>query len=92
MIDHVRPALRVPPIEYAIERLFASALLDPDLAERLVREPGPTAVAFGLTSQDAARIAELKGSDLRSLAGAVSDRLYGRSVQEEVRSAAAAIS
>ncbi len=67
----------VPPVEQGIERLLGTAFLDRELARRLLRDPGPTALAFGLSATEAARIADLRAVDLVAFARALSSRLYG---------------
>jgi hypothetical protein len=67
----------IPPVEQSIERLLGSAFLDGDVARRLLREPGPTALSFGLSPAEAALIGDLRAVDLVAFARALSARLYG---------------
>lgn len=59
------------------ERLIGAAVVDPDLKRSLLRDPGGTAVQFGISTADAALVADISALDLRSFAAALLPRLYG---------------
>ncbi len=68
--------LRHEPYGGAYERLMGAALVDPILRSALLHAPCATAVAFGLTQEEAAVVDGIVATDLQSFARALLPRLY----------------
>jgi hypothetical protein len=67
----------LPPIQNDLERPLGLAVLDAELAQRLLRDPASTALAFGASAVEAALIRDIRVPDLESFARDMSSRLYG---------------
>ncbi len=60
-----------------IERLIGTALVDATVRRTLLRDPRRAALEFGLAAADAAIVADIHATDLRTFAQALLPRLYG---------------
>ncbi len=67
-----------------IERLIGTALVDATVRRTLLRDPRRAALEFGLPITDAAIVADIRATDLRSFAQAVLPRLYDEFVYATV--------
>ncbi len=68
--------LQREPYAGAYERLIGTALVDPILRSTLLHAPRATAIAFGLTQEEAAIVDGIVATDLQSFARALLPRLY----------------
>ena len=71
------PPMRRPTLHAGFERLLGTACVDHELGHALLQDPRGTAIRFGLAPADVELIADIRASDLRTLARQLLPRLYG---------------
>ncbi len=62
------------------ERLVGTAIVDREVRAALLRDPQQAALAFGIGPADAAKVADIRASDLQAFAQALLPRIYDEGV------------
>jgi len=70
------------PRHAGFDHLLGTAVTDAAFGATLLAHPGETAARFGLSTGDAALVADIRAADLRAFATALLSRLSGRSAGE----------
>ena len=64
------------PLHAGFERLVGTAIVDPKVRAALLRDPQKAALAFGIESADAAKVADIRANDLQDFVKALFPRIY----------------
>jgi len=64
------------PLHAGFERLVGTAIVDPKVRAALLRDPQKAALTFGIGSADAAKIADIRATDLQDFVKALFPRIY----------------
>ncbi len=62
------------------ERLIGTALVDTTVRRSLLQDPQQAALEFGLSATDAAVVADIRATDIRTFAQTLIPRLYSEAV------------